>query len=198
MLRLTTVICWLCATTLLSSAPSNAQTRTKPKVLLIGTGGTIAGVVRNAGSSAYDSGTLAVQAILETIPEVKREIDIEGRQLVDPEASSDSNLKGFVNVPSSFIRERHWLILSRWIQQALERENFDAVIVTHGTDSLEETAFFLQLTVRSSKPVLVVGSMRPSEGNADPDGPDIVNRDGSVEGHSESPPIWFMNASICE
>src|SRR4029450_10645003 len=62
--------------------------------------------------------------------------------------------------------------LSRAIDEALERDGFDAVIVTHGTDSLDETAFFLQLSVRSSKPVFVVGAMRPSQGNPDPDGPD--------------------------
>jgi L-asparaginase len=148
------------------------QTKTKPKVLLIGTGGTIAGVVRNPGGSSYDPGKLTVEAILAAIPEVKEDIEIDGRQLADLEAATPDNPNGYINVASSFIRERHWLILARWAEQALERDGFDAVIVTHGTDTLDETAFFLQLTVKSSKPVIVVGSMRPSEGNPDPDGPD--------------------------
>jgi len=148
------------------------QTKTKPKVLLIGTGGTIAGVVRNPGGSSYDPGKLTVAAIVAAIPEVKQDIEIEGRQLADLESATPDNPNGYINVGSSFIRERHWLILARWVEQALEHDGFDAVIVTHGTDTLDETAFFLQLTVKSSKPVFVVGSMRPSEGNPDPDGPD--------------------------
>jgi L-asparaginase len=148
------------------------QTRPKPRVLLIGTGGTIAGVARNPGGAVYDPGKLTVDAILEAIPEVKQDIQIEGRQLADPESATPDNPNGYISVASSFIRERQWLILSRAIEAALERDGFDAVIVTHGTDSLDETAFFLQLTVHSSKPVFVVGAMRPSQGNADPDGPD--------------------------
>jgi L-asparaginase len=150
----------------------SVQTKTKPKVLVLGTGGTIAGVARNPGGATYDPGKLAVDAILSAIPEVKQDIEIVGRQLADPEAVTAANPGGYINLASSFIRERHWLILARSIEEALERDGFDSVIVTHGTDTLEETAFFLQLTVRSSKPVFVVGSMRPSEGNSDPDGPD--------------------------
>ncbi|HET9215993.1 MAG TPA: asparaginase domain-containing protein [Terriglobia bacterium] len=159
-------------TALLQVSVAQAQSQTKTKVLLIGTGGTIAGEARVVGGATYDSGKLAVEALLETIPEVKDEFELEGRQLADPESATADNPAGAVNVNSSFIRERHWLILARWIQEALEGDRFDAVIVTHGTDTLEETAFFLQLTVKSSKPVFVVGAMRPSRNNADPDGPD--------------------------
>jgi len=160
------------ATLLLAQTPAVAQTRPKPRVLLIGTGGTIAGVARTPEGAIYDAGKLTVAAILEAIPEVKQDIEIEGRQLSDPEAVTASNPNGYISVASSLIRERHWLILSRSIEDALEREGFDAVIVTHGTDTLDETAFFHQLTIRSSKPVFVVGAMRPSQRNADPDGPD--------------------------
>jgi L-asparaginase len=156
----------------LPDSATAAQSRTKTRVLLIGTGGTIGGEARVVGGATYDSGKLAVEALLQTIPEVSQEFELEGRQLADPEITTAENPTGAVNVTSTFIRERHWLILTRSIQEALESDRFDAAIVTHGTDTLEETAFFLQLTVRSSRPVVVVGAMRPSRNNTDPDGPD--------------------------
>ena len=74
-------------------------------------------------------------------------------------------------MPSTAITPAQWLALSKRIEKVLrERKDLAGVIVTHGTDRLEETAFFLYLTVRSDKPVIVVGAQRPATGIS-PDGP---------------------------
>lgn len=63
-----------------------------------------------------------------------------------------------------------WFRLARRIQEAFDRNEADGIVITHGTDTMEETAFFLQNVVRSDKPVVLVGSMRPG-GSTSADGP---------------------------
>lgn len=155
----------------LNNARLSAKDYKKPKVLVIATGGTIAGVSVPGDPQHYDPGQLTVDAILKEIPEINSTFNVVGNQLVDASAVTPANPKGYVNVASSFILERHWLSLAAQVNQALAQD-YDAVIVTHGTDTLEETGFFLQLTVRSPKPVYMVGSMRPAQGPNPADGPD--------------------------
>ncbi len=129
-----------------------------PKVLLIATGGTIAGVQDAPGSlGSYRAGTLTAEQIIASVPELSKHAQIETEQ--------------FSNVPSTSITPAQWLALSKRIEQVLkDRHDLAGVVVTHGTDRLEETAFFLYLTVRSNKPVVVVGAQRPATGIS-PDGP---------------------------
>jgi L-asparaginase type II len=129
-----------------------------PKVLLIATGGTIAGVQDAPGSlGSYRAGTLTAEQIIASVPELSKHVQIETEQ--------------FSNVPSTSITPAQWLALSKRIEQVLkDRHDLAGVVVTHGTDRLEETAFFLYLTVRSNKPVVVVGAQRPATGIS-PDGP---------------------------
>ena len=129
-----------------------------PKVLLIATGGTIAGVQDAPGSlGSYRAGTLTAEQIIASVPELSKHAQIETEQ--------------FSNVPSTSITPAQWLALSKRIEQVLkDRNDLAGVVVTHGTDRLEETAFFLYLTVRSNKPVVVVGAQRPATGIS-PDGP---------------------------
>ncbi len=140
--------------------PAQAQDATlaPPRVLVIATGGTIAGVQDSAGTlGGYRAGTLTADQIIASVPELARFAAVEAEQ--------------FSNVPSTLITPTQWLALSRRINQVLsEREDLSGVVVTHGTDRLEETAFFLYLTVRSEKPVAVVGAQRPATGIS-PDGP---------------------------
>jgi L-asparaginase len=130
----------------------------RPKVLVIATGGTIAGVQDSAGTlGGYRSGTLSAEAIVASVPELARFAVVESEQ--------------FSNVESTAITPAQWVALSRRINTVLrERADLAGVVVTHGTDRLEETAFFLYLTVRSPKPVVVVGAQRPATGIS-PDGP---------------------------
>ena len=141
-----------------SQAPvTPAPDSTLPTVLVIATGGTIAGVQQAPGTlGGYRAGTLTAEQIIASVPELARHARVETEQ--------------FSNVASPLITPEQWLGLSRRINEALARPDLAGVVVTHGTDRLEETAFFLYLTVRSEKPVVVVGAQRPATGIS-PDGP---------------------------
>lgn len=141
----------------LLSAQARPDTAALPKVLVIATGGTIAGVQSAPGTLGdYRAGTLTAEQIIASVPELARHARVETEQ--------------FSNVASTLITPQQWVALSRRINEALARPDLAGVVVTHGTDRLEETAFFLYLTVRSEKPVAVVGSQRPATGIS-PDGP---------------------------
>jgi len=83
-------------------------------------------------------------------------------ELPDITASVRVTGEQFVNLPSSALTHTDWLRLARRISIVLGDEDMDGIVVTHGTDTLEETAFFLHLVVKSSKPVVLVGAMRPA------------------------------------
>ena len=139
--------------------------RSGAKVRIIATGGTIAGVAESPDSATYDPGQVTVDAILQAVPDVAAKVTLDGSQLIDPGLISASNPQGYVNVSSDFILEREWLELAQAVNQALNVDGYDAVVIPHGTDSMEETAYFLQMTVNSPKPVVLVGAMRPAVGS---------------------------------
>jgi L-asparaginase type II len=128
-----------------------------PKVLVIATGGTIAGVQNAPGTlGGYRAGTLTAEQITASVPELARYARVETEQ--------------FSNVASTLVTPEMWVKLAKRINVVLQRGDLAGVVVTHGTDRMEETAFFLYLTVRSNKPVVVVGAQRPATGIS-PDGP---------------------------
>lgn len=128
-----------------------------PKVMVIATGGTIAGVQNDPKDpDLYRAGSLTAEQIIASVPGLDRYARVETIQ--------------FSNVPSSLITPAQWIDLSRRIEKVLKESDVAGVVVTHGTDRLEETAFFLYLTVHSDKPVIVVGAQRPASGIS-PDGP---------------------------
>ena len=141
-----------------AAASAATPARALPKVLVIATGGTIAGAQQAPGTlGAYAAGTLTAEQIIASVPELSKHAQIESEQ--------------FSNVASTAITPAQWLALSKRINTVLaERKDLAGVVVTHGTDRLEETSFFLYLTVRSDKPVVVVGAQRPATGIS-PDGP---------------------------
>ena len=120
----------------------------KPKIRIIATGGTIAGVSAGSVSTAYTAGQVGIQTLLDAVPQLSDLADISGEQLV--------------NIGSQDMNDDVWLKLARRINQLLNEEGYDGVVVTHGTDTMEETAYFLNLTIQSDKPVILAGSMRPS------------------------------------
>ncbi|MGE0461657.1 MAG: asparaginase [Vicinamibacterales bacterium] len=156
------MIRWFVLSFLLVAVPTAAQPQPVPApelpiVRVIATGGTIAGVQDAPGTlGGYRAGTRSVGEIVQSVPELTRFAQIETEQ--------------FLNVASPEILPSHWVALSKRINELLKREDLEGIVVTHGTDRLEETAFFLYLTVKSDKPVVVVGAQRPATGIS-PDGP---------------------------
>ena len=120
----------------------------KPTVYVLATGGTIAGTGTTQVTAGYKAGSITVDQLLSAVPEIKDIANIRGEQIV--------------NIGSQDMNDEVWLKLSKRINQLLSQGDVDAIVVTHGTDTQEETAYFLNLTVKSDKPVILVGSMRPS------------------------------------
>lgn len=122
---------------------------TKPKLALIGTGGTIAGAASAASSSTdYQPASLSLAALVDNVPELRQRYDIEVTQPLQ--------------LASYDLRPEHWLDLHAAVLQAVNHPDVVGIVVTHGTDTLEETATFLHLSVDTHKPIVVVGAMRPA------------------------------------
>jgi L-asparaginase len=128
-----------------------------PKVTILATGGTIAG--RGATPTTltgYSPGELLVEEVIDAVPSLKDFAQISAEQVV--------------NIPSRNMTIDVMLRLAKRINVLLAADDTDGIVVTHGSDTQEETAYFLTLTVRSEKPVVTVGSMRPPT-TISPDGP---------------------------
>ncbi|KAL3426448.1 L-asparaginase 1 [Phlyctema vagabunda] len=120
-----------------------------PNITIFATGGTIAG---SAGSSTavtgYTAGALGIQVLIDAVPSIVNISNVNGVQVS--------------NVDSGSITPTILLNLTQQVTAALADPYIQGVVITHGTDTLEETAFFMDLTTRSEKPVVVVGAMRPA------------------------------------
>jgi L-asparaginase len=120
----------------------------KPSIRILATGGTIAGAQSNSQSYGYKSGSFKVEDLIGAVPQLKEIADLSGEQVA--------------NIGSQDMNDAIWLKLAERVNQVLSAPDVDGVVITHGTDTMEETAFFLDLTVKSEKPVVLVGSMRPA------------------------------------
>ncbi|MEM7251775.1 MAG: asparaginase [Pseudomonadota bacterium] len=153
----------------------------KPKIAVIGTGGTIASVGKNS-LDILDYGAnetmLGIDEILNTIPEA---FDI-AELIVTPYAAVPSTSMGF----------EHWQALLTLIDDTRERHpDLAGIVITHGTASLEETAYFLHLTVKVDVPVVVVGAQRPLSALSTDAGMNIVNAIHTA-GHPEARGMGVM------
>jgi glutamin-(asparagin-)ase len=127
---------------------AHAQEARKPNLVVIGTGGTIAGAgASSANASAYQSAVVAVDKIIAAVPEVRDMANVKTEQI-------------FQIGSESFNNER-LLKLAHRVSDLLKSDDVDGIVITHGTDTLEETSYFLNLTLKSRKPVVLVGAMRP-------------------------------------
>jgi L-asparaginase len=127
-----------------------------PNVRMIATGGTIAGAQASAGDYGYKSGTYDVNTLIEAVPNLSKLADITGEQVV--------------NIGSQDMNDEVWLKLAKSVAAAQADDDVDAMVIMHGTDTLEETSYFLSLVTQGTKPVVMVGSMRPATATS-ADGP---------------------------
>ncbi|SHM83327.1 asparaginase [Fibrobacter sp. UWB7] len=129
-------------------------------IVILATGGTIAGAGEQGKDIGYKSGSIKAQTLIDAIPELKNVANICVEQ--------------FCNINSDDITSEIWIDLAKRIQELLLRKDVDGIVVMHGTDTMEETAFFLSLVLNAAetaaKPVILTGSMRPATA-AEPDGP---------------------------
>ena len=136
-------------------------------IVILATGGTIAGAGEPGKSIGYKSGALEAQALIDAVPELKTVANIFVEQVC--------------NINSDDITSEIWIALVRRINElasvgvGTSHENVDGFVIMHGTDTMEETAFFLSLTLgtkerTAAKPVVLTGSMRPATAE-EPDGP---------------------------
>ena len=120
----------------------------KRRVHVLGTGGTIAGAQPDPGHYGYVPGALGVDWLLNAVPGLDRLAVLTGEQVV--------------NIGSQDMDDQVWLRLAQRVNAVLLSPEYDATLITHGTDTLEETSYFLSLVTPGSKPVVMVGSMRPA------------------------------------
>ncbi len=134
---------------ILLASVSTAFAAEKPVVKILATGGTIAGSASTSTQmTGYTAGAIGIQTLIEAVPQMKEYADVSGEQIVK---ISSNNMTNDV-----------WLKIAKRCNELLADHSVNGIVITHGTDTMEETAYFLNLVVKSDKPVILVGAMRPA------------------------------------
>ena len=142
-----------------------------PTIVVLATGGTIAGAGSIGKATNYRPGQLDVHALVGMAEGAHDIANVRAVQIC--------------NVNSDDITADHWLSLARAIDELAGDPSIDGFVVTHGTDTLDETAYFLNLVVKTEKPVIVTGAMRPATATS-PDGPMNLLQSIALAGNSQA------------
>src|SRR5436190_4847152 len=163
--------CLLLILFMIASVNYAAAQAKKPNVVILATGGTIAGAAASGTQSGYTSGAVTIDAMIAAVPGIRDVANVKGEQIS--------------NVGSQDMSFDIMIKLAKRLNELLPRNDVDGIVITHGTDTMEETAYFLNLVVKSDKPVVMVGSMRPSTA-VSADGPLNLYNAVSVAGNPKS------------
>ena len=128
----------------------------KKRIVVLTTGGTIAGVGESGKDTGYVSGQVPGRDLVASVPELAEYADVSVEEVC--------------NINSDDITDRIWIALANRVKELQEDESVDGIVITHGTDTMDETAYFLSLAVKCEKPIIFTGSMKPSTAK-NPDGP---------------------------
>ncbi len=136
------------ATALQAQMTDGASVDNLPHITVLATGGTIAGAAASDVQAGYTSGQVGVDQLLAAVPQANKLAMLKGEQVA--------------NIGSQDMNDEVWLKLATRINALLAQPDVDGIVITHGTDTIEETAYFLNLVVKSPKPVVLTAAMRPS------------------------------------
>lgn len=177
------LICSLCVMLALTSCQSAIASEQKIEaltmdmcekpgtVVILATGGTIAGTGEKGKVTGYKPGQITAEELIDSIPELAEVAPIEALQVC--------------NINSDDITSEIWLTLAKTINEKAKDPNVAGFVITHGTDTMDETAYFLNLTLKTDKPVVLTGAMRPAT-SISADGPMNLYQSVTVAANEKS------------